>query len=462
MTGLYQLLNNPERLLARAKAKAPDPIALRRAVAKLGAGSSDRMIEQTAELQMRVIELARAGKVTDLSRRDLREGCMVFLQPPTPPGRTPDVGELMIGEVDRLKRRAAFFSLINAYLDAFDTNDPEVAALGHRLEGLSGRWPWRATDAWPEKSKTFAIFDVSKAPSRIAKAVLASSESARHVLGSAGLDTDGRRLGGLAEAAFHMACRSVGELRGLPALPLQLRLVEWAETGPGRIAYPAAWPAFAGSLFLPWRLTEPPPEHKRLIIDTALDYAGDPRVKEARWRPVQQADADAYQTVMRWLTKASVEQFFDIVSETMVDRPDMWAERRKFWTAYLKANLISEAWVVFGADGARRADQASRRLENKGLSMFGRLASGGGRTSEHAALVMRIGDLTVVEWSHNGKWNVWKRGDRNAPTLFRQNDRGRPDYQPQELMNAPTNGSHTSQWRWTVADIIRRETGLRP
>jgi hypothetical protein len=75
---------------------------------------------------------------------------------------------------------------------------------------------------------------------------------------------------------------------------------------------------------------------------------------------------------------------------------------------------------------------------------------------------MRIGDLTVVEWSHNGKWNVWKRGDRNAPTLFRQNDRGRPDYRPQELMNAPTNGSHTSQWRWTVADIIRRETGLRP
>ena len=146
----------------------------------------------------------------------------------------------------------------------------------------------------------------------------------------------------------------------------------------------------------------------------------------------------------------------------MVDRPDMWAERRRFWTAYLKANLISEAWVVFGADGARRADQASRRLEDKGLSMFGRLASGGGRTSEHAALVMRIGDLTIVEWSHNGKWNIWKRADRSAPALFRQNDRGRPDYQPQELMNAPTSGSHTSQWRWTVADIVRRETGLRP
>ena len=208
-------------------------------------------------------------------------------------------------------------------------------------------------------------------------------------------------------------------------------------------------------------MAEPSPAHKATLIDTAVGYAGDPRVQQSRWRQVRENAADAYEVIVRWLTKASVEQFFDIVAQT-TDRPDMWAQRRKFWEAYLKADMISAAWVAFGADGARRAELAAAQSGDAGLSMFGRLGAGGGRTSEHAALIMRIGDLTVVEWSHNGRWNIWRKSDRNHPELFRHNARRWPDYEPRELMNGPVWGAHQGNWQATVRETIQRNTGLRP
>jgi hypothetical protein len=462
MTGLAQLLAEPARLFSRVKAKAPEPVALRRAVSKLNRPTSEREVEQTAAIQARIADAAQSGTLAQLSRRTLREGCKVFLHPPAAPGRDPEVRDGLVDEVDRLKRRSAFFALLDAYLDAFDAEDRDVVRLGGRLSTLIAHWPWRETDLWPEKAKTYALFDASEAPIRIFQAVLSSDATPRAVLASAGLDTDGRRRGGLAEAAFRLACRFVQSQTGMPALTPQLKLLDWAEIRADFIGFPGSWSDFASSLFLPWRGAEPPGDHKRLIVDAVIGFAGDPRVREARWRPIRQANGEAYDVILRWLTKASVEQFFDIVSETMNHRPDMWAERRKFWTAYLRADLISSAWVAFGADGAWRADQAASRSTDKGLSMFGRLASGGGRTAEHAALIMRIGDLTVVEWSHNGRWNIWCRGDKAHPALFRHNERNRPDYDPHELMYAPTGGSHVGNWRWKVADIIRRQTGLRP
>jgi hypothetical protein len=351
---------------------------------------------------------------------------------------------------------------LNSYLDAFSVDDPDVRRLAANLTRLTPRWPWREADTWQTKAKTFALFDPDMAPIRIGSAVVGSDQPTHAVLEGAGLNTDGRRRGGLAEAAFREACRMVAAGPVTPLLAAQSRLIDWGEFRAGGFAFPRIWPDFAAALLSPWAGREPPPAHKRLLVDSVLDYAGDPRIRETRWRPVRQAREDAYRVIVQWLTKASVEQFFDIVSETMRDRPDMWAQRRKFWTSYLKADLISAAWVAFGSAGANRADQAAARTGDKGLTMFGRLASGGGRTAEHAALIMQIGDLTVVEWSHNGSWNIWTRDAKRKPILFGHNEKYEADYKPQELIGAPINGAHSGNWQWTIADVIWRHTGLRP
>jgi hypothetical protein len=459
MTHLAELLAEPNRAFDRIKTRGIDPLALRRAASALAGSEASRHVEQTAELQARIAAATAQNELGDLSRRDLREACAVFLHPPAPPGRDQAIGPALVNQVARLRRRAAFFSLINAYLDAFAVGDPDVQRLGRSIGDLSPSWPWRPGDAWLQRAREYSLFDATRVPERIAIAVLREDAPVRSVLAGAGLDTDVRRRGGLAEASFREACAAIEKLRGTAATAPQLRLIEWSEIGQNSIAFPVSWPRFAPALFVPWGTTEPPADHKRVLLDSAVEYAGDPRIRQATWRNVP---ADSVDIVLRWLTKASVEQFFDIVSQTMTDRPDMWAARRQFWTRYLRANLISAAWVVFGSDGARRADHAARNQADSGLSLFGRLGSGGGRTAEHAALIMKIGDLTVVEWSHNGSWNVWRRSDRNHPTLFRHNDRHRPDYQPSELMHGPLRGAHQSSWQWRVAEIIRSETGLRP
>jgi hypothetical protein len=363
-----------------------------------------------------------------------------------------------------MRRRAPFLALINAYLDSFDPEDVDVVALAGELRKLSSDWEWRPGEPWPERAATFDIFEPAKAPARIADAMLNKHERSAEVLLRAGLDSEARRKGGLAEHAFRVGCRTVAELDPTVALSKQARLIEWAKIADTQLAYPSSWPAYAAALFRPWRKAEPPEEHRKALIETAVSYANDPRINEAKWRPVRLEAGDAYDVIVRWLTKASVEQFFDIVSATMTDRPDMWRARRRFWTGYLKANLISAAWVAFGSEGAYRADQAARRSDDPGLKMFGRLGSGGGRTPEHAALIMQIGELVVVDWSHNGSWNIWPRDAKRKPEFFKHNSRGWADYEPTSLMHAPINGPHDANGTWErkIRDIIRSHTGLAP
>lgn len=336
--------------------------------------------------------------------------------PPHPPGRSPDVGDALISQVVHLQRRAAYLALIDAYLDGFAIDDDDVDRLARALAATAATWPWREADLWPERFAAFNLLDPADAPKRLATAMLRADAPPRAILEAAGLQSDGRRKGGLAEAGFREACGMVAGSAPKSAAPLQDRLIAWGLDGAQALAFPKAWPDFACALFKPWQVEEPPAAHKTVLIDSALAHAGDPRVNEGKWRPVRSAFGEAYDVVVRWLTKASVEQFFDIVSETMVDRPDMWAQRRAFWTQYLKNNAISAAWVAFGADGAERAKRAARTSGDRGLSMFGRLSSGNGRTSQHSALIMTIGDLTVVEWSHNGKCYIWKRSDEDQAT----------------------------------------------
>lgn len=461
MTGLASLLENPDALLATLRIRAPELTLLPREVAKITGEVRQLNREPTEALQRRVAALITEGAIGDLSRSDLRESCRTYLHPPLAPGRDVDVGAAICAEVKRLHRRSAFFALLDAYLDGFDPEDEAVLRLADWLKSAQKRWPWRETDPWPERIREFDLLTPAKAPFRVAAAALESDEDLRVILDRAGLTTDGRRLGGLGAASFSAACQSVRKLKGAASLSSQDRLLIWSgQDGP--LPYPKAWPEFAAALFEPWRTTEPDREHKARIMDRAMAHAGDPRINRPRWRPVEEVAGDAFAVILRWLTQASVRQFFDIVSETMTDRPDMWAERRKFWTRYLDADLISAAWVAFGADGANRADRAAARTNDKSLSMFGRLSSGSGRSSQHAALIMRIGDLTIAEWSHNGKYNIWTRGDKGHPTLFKHNNRRWPDYDPAELMYAPTSGSHMSGWQNRVAQIIRDHTGLRP
>lgn len=442
--------------------RPPEMVLLPRMNARLSGDSEVRKSEPTETLQLRVLVTLQEMGVQALPGRDLKNICRVFLHPPHAPGHDPAVAAILVSEVERQKRRSALFGLIDSYLDGFQDNDEVTVSLGRQLSQICEHWPWRPDDVWSRLHDEVKLFDSREGPKRIANLVMQDQRPVMQVLDSVNLGGSSRRKGGLTEAAFRQACMLTAQMTGSAALKAQLRLMEWAGFGNEVLIYPRAWWHFAAALFSPWRHAQPSDTHQNRLMDVAIKYAGDPRTSRGtKWNAVEEQAPEAYGVIMRWLTKASFEQFFTIVDQ-MTDRPDMWHERKRFWSKYLNASpsLISDAWVVFGKDGAVRAEQVARQNDNEAYRKFGRLGSG--RTPQHTALIMKIGDLTIVEWSHNGKWNIWRPGDPNKPQFHKYNTRNWPDYEASELMYGPLNGSHHANWQATVAYTIRHETGLQP
>lgn len=461
MSQLRTLIEDPKGLLARLRVRIPPPAALQGAVAAIeGEAQGGGDPEALGILQSRIARIVRDHGAAALSRRDLREGCKAFLMPPDPPGNQDALGAAMIEEVRRLERRAAFFALIDSYIDAFVPEDANVATLAGRLGPAAAAWPWRDSDHWPSHIADLELFDTAKAPTRLAALVLEGDDGPADVLNRLGLGTPGRRKGGLVSAAFARACGLVAHVRGADATKAQLRLIDWARDDNGALAYPRAWPDFVVACLAPWEKAEPDNAHKTRLIEVLERFGGgDPRMRPERWREVIDHSPDVYGLLLRWLTRASVLQFLDIVDRSLreADAKRMWSYRRAFWTSYLMGTgggpQMDAAWVAFGDDGARLANQAARESGDRSFTSFGRQED---KSSQHAALIVRIGDLTIVDWSHSAKYNVWQAGDRGRPELFKQR------YRLGELYSAPLQESHSAPanytWQKKLARIIEGRT----
>jgi hypothetical protein len=370
----------------------------------------------------------------------------------------------MLREIDRNKRRAAFFAAIDAYLDGFDDKDQTILSLAKRLSGMTSRWPWRPSDSWPKKLTDFSLMDPSRAPQLLAKRILTKNAEVHRVFQDAGLDTVGRKFGGLAESAFRSACQLVQKMKGQQAVSGQRVLIEWAGKDDGKFGYPRVWPEFVEASLTPWKIEEPSNAHKAALIEMLERFGGgDPRTVPGNWRPVMDKAPGAYAVLMRWLTRASVLQFLDIVDRLMPNQASklMWAYRRAFWMSYLVRDGsvpgIDAAWVAFGDDGARLARQIAQQTGDNSFKAFGRQND---KSGQHAALILQMGDLTIVDWSHSAKYQVWQRGSVGTPDLFQSS------YRHGALYSAPIQGSHLSpgtfSWQKNLARIIEGKNIYSP
>ena len=433
------------------RVRAPDLRQFNRAVSQINdRGGVLGQAVSIAELQQDIIDSFNAGTLSTLKRRTLRHAPQGFFEGPRPLASQQPLREAILGLIATNRQKSAVLAAIFQYLEWFNPTNADLVRVGGWLNGVVREWPW----PWHDRATRFQLFEVAEAPLRLAQAVLASDAPANDVLAEIGL-SEVIATGALGELTFAAACLSVSKSSQRDIVRLQERLIAWGKRGE-RFGFDKTFPLFVAALLDPWASAEPTGEHQRRIMAELESIAGDPRVRPAKWSAVKERAPAAYAILMRWLTKASVYQFFDIV-DRVADR-HMWSYRRAFWTAYLKAGYIDQAWVVFGSNGERLARQAATTSGDKGLLYFGKLETGGGRGPDHAALVMKIGDLTIAEWSHNGKYNIWRRRQKGAPKLFL--DR----YHPDELRHAPIDGSHTSNdhfgWQQAVARIIRDETGF--
>lgn len=460
MTELASLLSRPDALSGRLKVRPVEPTALQRFVTNMPGVAGSRLDpEQTGALQRRLHEAAAAKAVDSLRSRDLREACKVFLHAPEPLIENARTSDAIFRRVQAKGQRSALLALVAAYIDGFREGD-QFAAFASRIRQLVRGWKGRPIAPWPELDKSVGLFDPEKAPTRIAAAVLGGERTPAQILGALGLDTTIRQSGGLAEAAFVAAAKIVASKRGPTAVPLQERIIEWVRDADGGLVFARALPDAVTALLLPWTDADPPADHRARLIEVLQSLGGgDPRTKPGAWRSVREQAPQAYAVLMRWLTRASVFQFFDIVDRSLARDPagrTMWAYRRRFWTAYLLgeegAPTIEEAWVAFGDEGAWLARKAARENNEAGLAAFGTQED---RSGTHAALIMRIGDWTIVDWSHNAKCNFWRRDAKGAPHLYQSR------YPAGTLYSAPRKYPHSSPstyaWQKTFAEIIEEK-----
>jgi len=293
----------------------------------------------------------------------------------------------------------------------------------------------------------------------LARAVLDGSEELETVLESAALSGQLARSG-FASTAFSAAVRVMGaRLRSGDALGQSLeRLLTWSIDSNAtrtQLRYPAVRTELANALLKPFQDGNPASGAGGRIKTYLLETFGDPRLDRSQWQGVS---PDAEEVMLRWLVESTLEDFFRFVAHVAsqdAEADRMWYYRHAFWRAYLNRGVIEQAWIVFGAQAAR---EARRRFRDE-TGAYGQLRSGQNVKPNHAVLLLKVGELTISEWSHVGKYRIWRPDNESAPRFYR------PEYRRPDLVTNPDrDGSHhgaeSGSWQRRLAQAIREETGI--
>lgn len=341
--------------------------------------------------------------------------------------------------------------LVTSLLEAWPVDQPGsdvwLAALRAAVVGSTA--PRSAT--LRERCLRYRLLDRS-GPAAVASMALGAGESFPQVFFEAG-------LGGPLEASrFVQAC--AGHL--LDAMDAKLRsgeleretltrLLSWlAPSRGGRLRFESLRVAMISSLLSPFEDRNPTAPVQQQIRTFLLDRIGDPRIRRHAWAGVP---GETLQVILRWLAALSLEDFFRLLDATALDRH--WRYRKKFWSAYLERGAITDAWIALGPD----AESAAARFLDRSPAAAAKLRKPD-IEANHSVLLMKIGGITVAEWSHMGSCRLWREGNAAAPVMYLA------DYRRPQLVDGfddrfPHYAPEQGWWQSRVARWIEDQTGIR-
>jgi len=211
--------------------------------------------------------------------------------------------------------------------------------------------------------------------------------------------------------------------------------------------------SYAEALLTPYVSASPTDTQKAAIQNFLLDVFRDPRVDRSSWRVVPAVLRNVFN---RWLTEQSFELLMQIVSSS--NDTTQWQERQKFWTPYIEAGHISDAWVVLGSKGASVATQLVQRGDLQSTAVYGLLRSGD-VDPLHSMILLRIGDWVISEWTHSGKLRFYHQlSNKKAPKFYEKLYHAsaiRVDSAADEAI------THHSGWQHTARQFLANRIGVR-
>lgn len=298
---------------------------------------------------------------------------------------------------------------------------------------------------WNRRIRKYSLLD-DAGPSLFAQLLYTSEVPIPEVLSDAGLVDDLEAAEFLRHVTHEILVELAAELEEQPGASALERPLSFVAPSK-RLRFDDEPEHVAHALLLPHTKVNPRADTKRAIETFLLQHFGDPRFHRNMWQRVKN---EALAVLLRWIVGGTLDDFFRLISRNALERH--WKYRQAFWRAYLRNDLISDAWVVLGDEARRTARQAWKDAAPSYAILYG--------TGEpnHSVLLLKIGSLIIAEWSHNGKCRIWKAGNEAQPgfyeRLYRRAElRDDPDF---EIVH---HSSDTYNWQGRLAGYIRRETG---
>lgn len=451
MSSLRSAIARMEALASAGLAKPPiTQSELQRQLARLDASVSDA--EPVVELKPFLREAADkgAGGLPRFQLNRVLRGAWC----------DPEFDELGVAALERADvdhRRSSDQAVIDGYLTYFPAGRSIMPMLAEAASRAAGRHDW----AWRERSARWDLFLPQMGPTNVARDLVSRNADGVYLLmREAGLGAN-LAASGFGQDVFAETCRATAALRPDKAVSAQRNMLRMFDTE----AQAGQLELVVRALLEPWIRTKPEPAHRKAISEFLLDQVGDPRLQRTRWDRIVRSLAESIgderarevtQVFKRWLTEVAMREFFRAIAKT-TDRPDQWAQREKFWMAYLDEGLVSDAWPALGIRARNRIEDLIRQSGER--PEYGNISGGPASSS---SIIMQIGDLRISEWSDNGSCRFWSDTDPGAPKLYAKiydggklrTTAGGADFEYESHVPA------SPGWEGKFAGIIHRRTSI--
>ncbi|MGK7727333.1 EH signature domain-containing protein [Marinovum sp. B10] len=339
------------------------------------------------------------------------------------------VREFYLTEVATREPGAFLDGMVSVYLESFAPGADHTRHLAEALAERSadfGARPSKLLAALPE------LFSPDAAPLALAR-IMRDADDAYAQLKTIGLTSP--HTSGLAKTAQKTFVECLAP--DLGKAEARRKLFNWLTPENGPVLQAGAGPAVE-ALLAPWRDRNPPDALRNELSEAIISAWNDPRLHAGGiWSGF---DGELRAVLLRWLTHQDMKFFCDMVSATQ--NSHMWPPRRDFWLKLYHDGMIDEAWVAFGSEARRYAQQNLLRGGKTDMNRrFGRQLDRGGSTS---LLIMRIGNKIVVDGCHSYKTHIFRADDRRAPKLYER------QYYCDDIMRAsPNSKPHNSIPSWS-------------
>ena len=164
------------------------------------------------------------------------------------------------------------------------------------------------------------------------------------------------------------------------------------------------------AILRPFLKDDPSEDTKKDILNFLIDAYGDPRISKGGWFSI---DPIYIAIVHRWLTGESLKTFFKIISK--FDGSDHWKPRRVFWEMIFDRGWIQDAWPILHPFAVKKLENLAADDKNNNFLRYGKIKDTGKEPTCYFA--MKIGNLIVVEGSHNFAIRFFKVGNKSATPM---------------------------------------------